>query len=355
MTRLRRSFSPLLALISAEFPIAPAQVDSSLTCHRVITTLCPRDFVSKHQDAFDLSRHAFVIFTPASGGGFKDNTPVFYKQEMNKPDNIFPPDTMGFLYYKQSLTYPTEVGELRFRLCRNSSMFDEGSDLLLPSGIPWFRSSHCLRHSAGFRGLVKILYQDGLLLLPGSSTQGAGHFTESSERRPLLARLSQPFVLDLAYGCSKLALSTGPSLEPVVFPLRIWNRRFSPQSCYRGEYAYPLQFVLSKLFALPHTCIYDMLTFRNLGRLLVQLEEHPTSKWSPISSRSRPVIQMRVLELLTPVVRVSESEIIARPEPGQLFTVLWDGRYAPWTYKPRGRIREAFSKLIEPSDSMQLL
>jgi hypothetical protein len=81
----------------------------------------------------------------------------------------------------------------------------------------------------------------------------------------------------------------------------------------------------------------------------VQFEAHPDSKQSPIPSRSRPIMQLRVIELLTPVVQVGEIEVIEHPEPGKLHSVLKNGRYVPWTYAPQGLVRRSFSRAIELS------
>ncbi|KAF5311064.1 hypothetical protein D9619_007659 [Psilocybe cf. subviscida] len=161
MARARRSFAPLLTLLTAEFSILAAQVDPSLTSHRVVTTLSPQDLVSKGQEVFDISGITSANYAADSARRTDRTDYVRLTYHHAGRDLLpFPAGTLGLLYYKQSSTLPSEIGELRFRLCSDSSMFDQGSDLCLPSGDPWFRSwtDLCLLWL-----LANVLYQDGLL------------------------------------------------------------------------------------------------------------------------------------------------------------------------------------------------
>lgn len=68
----------------------------------------------------------------------------------------------------------------------------------------------------------------------------------------------------------------------------------------------------------------------------------------------RPILQLSVLELLTPVVQVGDIKSIARPEAGQLFKVLKCGQHIPWVYATQGLVRGPFSKLMEQSEKLVL-
>lgn len=113
-----RKYRPVLALLQEEFPIEPSNVDASHVRHRVVSTLDPQKLPSSGQTVIDISG-----FTNASVhiGGRESGSALklFYKRVRNRKALAsvkYPPDTIGLYYYKQSLTAPTQLGELRFRL-----------------------------------------------------------------------------------------------------------------------------------------------------------------------------------------------------------------------------------------------
>ncbi|KAF5310730.1 hypothetical protein D9619_007660 [Psilocybe cf. subviscida] len=136
MARARRSFAPLLTLLTAEFSISRVQVDPNLTSHRVVTTLSPQDLVSEGQLVFDISGTTRANYTPDSTRR-KDRT-----------------DYVRLIYHYVGLDHLP---------------FPPGSDLCLPSGDPWFYSSHDLRYSIILPPLANVLYQDGLFKRPDTS------------------------------------------------------------------------------------------------------------------------------------------------------------------------------------------
>jgi hypothetical protein len=237
MARTRRAYAPFLSLLLEEFPIAPAQVDPSLNSRRIVTTLSPQDLVSKGQKVFDISGILDGSFMPTSTQGEdQNNHTMLYFSKVGK-HQPFPPDTVGLLYYKQSLAYPTEIGELRFRLCSDPSLFDQGSDLSSPSGSPWFCSSHELHTNITLRPLANMLYRDGLLKRPDPSL---AHSLSTAEHPKafVLTRLSQPFVLNLMVHKPVLAMLGDPLPKPLFFRPCFLPGRSHQKSGNRGKYTY---------------------------------------------------------------------------------------------------------------------
>lgn len=176
MAHRRRSFASLPALLSAESSISPVQVDPRLTSHRVVTTLHSLDLFSKRQKVFVISGNTNVHFTMDTTKRQHQNGPakLFYESRWRQY-SPFTPGALGLHYYKQSTTFPAEIGRLRFRLCDNSYMFDQERDLYPPSGGPWYYFSHHFGHSSLLRPLANIRYQDGSFKLPDTSLARSQH------------------------------------------------------------------------------------------------------------------------------------------------------------------------------------
>lgn len=72
-----------------------------------------------------------------------------------------------------------------------------------------------------------------------------------------------------------------------------------------------------------------------LGRIVVQFEEHSASN----HPKRRPVVQLRVLELLTPVLQVGEIAYIDRREPAKQFLSQGDMCHGTMLHRdPYGRL-----------------
>lgn len=100
-------------------------VDPDLATDRIVSTLNPLNLLTHNQRVFDISglSAAWVLI-----GDQPTGTPLYYRRGTHRK---FPAHTKGVFYYKQSVTAPGQIGELRFRLCANTLSFDEGRDLCL--------------------------------------------------------------------------------------------------------------------------------------------------------------------------------------------------------------------------------
>jgi hypothetical protein len=180
------------------------------------------------------------LFTPRFSLGGTANSHIGYTASRFQGVfklHSFPDNTTGVFYYRQSDTSPMRLGELRFRLCSDVRTFDMGSDLILPSGQPWFISTHSLHISREYKSIRERLVEEGLLehdLYPGVPdsilTLGIAPLTS----------LRQPFVVDLSAASFKLKLVTpNPQVVSVEHSLRSTFRKavfdkalFSGKSLY---------------------------------------------------------------------------------------------------------------------------
>ncbi|KAF5328805.1 hypothetical protein D9619_011524 [Psilocybe cf. subviscida] len=271
--------------------------------HRIITTFSPQKLVAMNQRIFNISGFVRVHISPRGGGTVDSRIRyVAAKSQGGRSDIPFPDDTTGAFYYRQSNTSPTRIGELRFRLCSNLQTFDMGNDLLLPSGQPWFISSQSLHLTSKYKSVREHLVEEGLLehdLYPGvpDSLQASGIIP--------LTSIGQPFVVDLSASSSSFQLvSPGSQAASLEIQLRwLFRRHCDPKQ---------------SLFS---------------GRAVVCLEQNPPSATRPMCPD--PLFSLRVLEFLTPMKRLSASNGILDPIPGQLLMHRYRKSrhdYVPWGY-----------------------
>ncbi|KAF5310185.1 hypothetical protein D9619_010453 [Psilocybe cf. subviscida] len=219
----------------------------------------------------------------------------------------FPDGSVGVFYYKQSTFAPTRVGELRFRLCDNILSFEQGTDLLLPSGKVWHITADKLLLLPRYRILRDFLSTEGLLdyLLYPSTVCNAS--VGASVLPPHLLDFSQPFIVDLAQHYLAIQIWVGPRFESTTH-----SPIFRPPKSQGGKAAYR-------------------------GRAVVRLEVPPSELLQDMTRNSKitPHFVLRFLEMLTPIEHDPECHnhsYMARPEPGQLHTVKYRGTYRPWRY-----------------------
>ncbi|KAF5312283.1 hypothetical protein D9619_002443 [Psilocybe cf. subviscida] len=228
----------------------------------------------------------------------------------------FPAGTTGVFYYKQSVIAPSHIGELRFRQCPDVLSFDNGKDLCLPSGEIWHISSNRIQLSGIFESLKKALSSESLLdrdLHPGYTLS---NFKKLS---PALSSLSLPFPVDLS--------TTHLSIDLVGRDMTIHqpSSRFSCQYLHGQKNTKPL---------------YQ-------GRAVVRFEPYPPTPHNG-KYKHQPLLALRILELLTPVTRLTDDEYMMPPVPGELLTVDYRGKgHVPWAFRTsKPSIEKAIMELL---------
>lgn len=158
---------------------------------RLIQSLDPAKLSSS--DFMDISglRQPCISFYDPHAGHHRSFR-IFHTS--SKRFTVFPGNTKGFLYYHQQL------GQLRFRLTETMDpgrSFDDGKDLHLPNGRPWYIIP---RRSVNAEGTVlrTFLQQDGLFLDTIDNNGPPGSIKQRSAARWWLTKFRDPFVLDLS-------------------------------------------------------------------------------------------------------------------------------------------------------------
>lgn len=143
------------------------------------------DLSGKHQASI-ATPHAPIGKSRKRGFICYDNCPPCLTSSQFLP---FPPGTRGFLHYYSPEDVPPMAGEIRFRVTTGPdvSSFDDGSDLLVPDGVPW--KVPLMSLTKGSRGakrrydeLQKLLLSDKLVT-PELLTQ-CSHSLDAAPRLP---------------------------------------------------------------------------------------------------------------------------------------------------------------------------
>ncbi|KAF5312813.1 hypothetical protein D9619_002452 [Psilocybe cf. subviscida] len=300
-------------LLKDEYPLT---LESDVAANRIVSTLAPDQLIAHNQRVFDLSGLGvpYIRFSDQLKGTY-----VYYHQDQAQRNRkmSFPEGTTGVFYYKQSGTAPGQIGELRFRRCSDVLSFDAGEDLCLPSGEIWGISTNRICLTDTYETLKQALFAEGLLdrdLHPGYAVSGNRNF-------PALTSMSQPFVLDLS--AAHLSFDfVGRDMTvhkvSVHYPFRISYGPKRTQPLYQG-------------------------------RAIVRLEPYPLT---PYGSKYKPypLLSIRVLELLTPVMCLSDDDYMLPPVPGELLTVEYNRRgYMPWGFRTNDPlIQKTITDLLQP-------
>jgi len=94
---------------------------------RPLNTLNSERLVHMGQEVFDISRYVKANICHGDLNCSIDYTSRF----------PFPPGAKGFFYYHQPPALPPMAGEMRFRICGDTSQFAYRRDLEVESGRPW--------------------------------------------------------------------------------------------------------------------------------------------------------------------------------------------------------------------------
>lgn len=208
MARNPQYYGAALSLLKEEFQIKTEDVDPNLDNHREVVTFSPKRLVQMNQRIFNVSGLHKVLVWPA--GSSPESSILRYATTTERVSRAhiscnFPPATSGVFYYRQSQVAPTQIGELRFRICSDIQTVDQGQDLRVPSGQVWFLSSRALHLGRDYQAVRGHLVKEGLLerdLYPG--------IPESliTANSPHVTRLREPFIVNLANGTFVLTLVT---------------------------------------------------------------------------------------------------------------------------------------------------
>lgn len=127
---------------------------------RVISTLDPRKLSPSDLSDISLTRHATTTI------GAPPNVPfeTFETFETLRP-TPFAPDRRGFFYYHTPLNLPLTAGEVRFRLTHDGDpkTFDNASDLLAPSGLPWSIPIWRIASLSRYSSMKDLLLKENLI------------------------------------------------------------------------------------------------------------------------------------------------------------------------------------------------
>ena len=131
----------------------------------------------------------------------------------------YPEDTKVFLYYFTSPERPRIAGELRLRISSsdNPASFENGSDLLLSNGQPWFRPLDIV--SKWYTPLYEKLREERLV--PDDLDSVLSTFPRIHPRyrqNQYLYTLNDPFIVDFGYLRRGLTIFTEQGMEKIRLP-----------------------------------------------------------------------------------------------------------------------------------------
>ncbi|KAF5310827.1 hypothetical protein D9619_008025 [Psilocybe cf. subviscida] len=286
---LPKQYRSLLHLIKSDYP----EDDCWLSRRYPVHSFSPQHIANEGGQVLDISNKTKI--SPKFKMG---TTSLHYRAQDAKGQLLpFPSDTRGVFYYNQSTTAPTAIGELRFRLCDDISLFDAGKDLCLPSGLPWCVSSDTILALATFEALREQLCEEGLL------SPVAKSFVDDAGS-PVLHALNQPFAVNVETPNMTVVFKTGEETTKYVIRF-LFSLMRKPGPLY-------------------------------IGRAVVQFEKYPPEDIGS-HARHRPLFALRFLELLTPVTKIAhpDSAWVQDPEPDQyLRRRTKAGLYRTWGYTP---------------------
>lgn len=224
LTKRLGRYRPLLDMIAKEHPPSAARINEEMSKRRTIMTLSPQHLAAKGQAVFDISNNKGIEpdFIATDG-------PALHRCAINYYGDgctLFPAGSKGVFYYQQSATAPTTVGELRFRLCSDVASFTTGSDMRLPSGLPWYISSDQILSKPSYEAIFKQLLHDGLIKEP------LPLYTDASSV-PVICNLNQHFLVDLSVIRKRVCFKPAPQSD-ISQIVSLYLFSFNP-SLYTGE------------------------------------------------------------------------------------------------------------------------
>ena len=153
-------------------------------------------------------------------------------EEIHRP---FPKNTKGVFYFHSSENLHPMTDAIRFRLCDSPSKFDLGTDLLLPSKLPWFLPLWRIAWHKEMEGLRQLIRSEDLV--PPTFLENNEVLEElnrlEKEVNPLFS-LRQPFVLDAKRWAHRLQLVTAQRID--MFKInQLFSDSVAKTQPYRGK------------------------------------------------------------------------------------------------------------------------
>ncbi|KIM41281.1 hypothetical protein M413DRAFT_445319 [Hebeloma cylindrosporum] len=270
-TRHRRSFSSQ----------QPTRRPAGRRPARKVVTLDPLQFSTMGQQVYDLSGFGSpnlhtpkkAVFRPSCKHG---GASLYWRA-------AFPPGTKGVFYYHLAPGSPPQAGEVRFKKCDSVQQFSSGEDLQADAGQPWALS---LLHIVQARIRKGVL--DELLVEPGLVDRELVADLQrllrdcTVEKRLIshattLCDIDQSFVVDL---------------DTISFIFRLVTR----------QSLHIVRFCIWRTVSLQQPPFY--------GRVRARFELG--------NYRGRISIHLRILDIIKPIERRFEQDLMAEPRAGEL-------------------------------------
>lgn len=220
----------------------------------------------------------------------------------------FPDNARGFLYYHHPPNTSPACGEIRLRVTgeRETSLFQQGSDLMLSSGVPWRVT---LPHISRFDPIKQLLLDEGLVAPSLLSMIEAMHpkdATHSSSLGLNLFSIDQPWTFNVAH-TKELYVNSNRSVS-CGFDLT-WDN-FISAFPYTGKN-------LSNILTFPSVNIRP-------GKVIGRLEPGK-------AVGGALCVKFRVLEIVEPVrcIIPNYSGRVAIPKVGELLSTVFNGKFRP--------------------------
>lgn len=136
----------------------------------------------------------------------------------------FPDNTRGFFYYHRPKGLPERAGEIRFRKVPTDDpkMLPQGSDLLLPHGVPWSLPLWYLAVHPAFTAFWESLIRDKLITssLVEEFAKTSSRWTELpvqlTLRTPAIHALGQPFTVQIGHKSRKICIADDQGPSPIT-------------------------------------------------------------------------------------------------------------------------------------------
>ncbi|KAF7375695.1 hypothetical protein MSAN_00458900 [Mycena sanguinolenta] len=265
--------------------------------HKIVSTLNPALFLPS--DYVDLSgKTRPAVSFPSKRIGARGVIPYQSRDSRRLP---FPPQSAGFLYYRRDQDAAPLEGSICLRVTSKNApaSFDNGHDLLLPSGLPWRIILPQIACHAGLTALRAQLLQENLVtetqLSRCRTILGQGYIYPELT----LFRLSQEFPIRFSGGLKLTTVGDVMHRFQLNSPLFIWMDNHT-----RVDYPWA-------------------------GSGLACFEPSADPRHS-----GRRVIHMRITKIIDPVSSIVDQGTLLKPEAGELLTRLnpHSRTFEPWKY-----------------------
>ncbi|KAF9479085.1 hypothetical protein BDN70DRAFT_711145 [Pholiota conissans] len=257
-----------------------------------VMTLRPERFTREAQKISDLSG----AVSPSLYIRGERTSHLHYCYKIKENHSVlrpFPPDTKGYLYFHHSPGKPALHGGVRFKLCNGLEEFQEGSDLLIPSGEVWDISVAEIISFSQQRPLLKFVRGEKLIgddIVEDVRKNLHRWFRKKSPH--CIYSLSDPFIIDVSVERGHTNILTRKKLVRVSF-LPWFFVEYGRMNEGQRHFIFP---------------------FSGAVRLQYELSTLPEHR------ELGPTLVMRVLEIVKPITvdpKYNDGTVVI-PEPGEL-------------------------------------